>query len=281
MTSLRGRPGGFATGTDRSGIFERAKRVWDYRRILALLIGRDLKVRYAGSALGYIWSVLDPLLMSLVYYVIFTKIFKRGGIGEDPYMVFLLCGQLPWQWFNTGVTSAARALRTEAQMVRSTNVPRELWIVRTVASSGVQYLLSLPVLAAFALGYLKAPHKEIVLMPVAMLLEAVLLIGIGLILSPLTILVPDIDRLIRIGLRIGFYMSPVLYSLNNVAKVKKLHTVFSLNPLAGILSLYRAAFFPGELRWAYVLHATIGSLIVLIVGLFVFARLERAVLKEI
>lgn len=280
MTSLRGRPGGFTTSTDRSGLAERLKRVWEYRRILNLLIGRDLKVRYAGSALGYVWSVLDPLLMSLVYFVVFTKIFNRS-VGYEPYMVFLLCGQLPWQWFNQGVQSASRSLRTEAQMVRSTNVPRELWIVRNVASNAVQYLLSLPVLIAFALGYWTRPHKEIIFMPLAFALEFVLLTGIGLILAPLTVLIRDIERLIRIGLRVGFYTSPVLYSLNNVKKVEKLHYVFSINPMAGILSLYRAAFFPQELRWSYVLHAAIGSFLILGIGLFVFGRLERVVLKEI
>jgi ABC-2 type transport system permease protein len=280
VTSLRGRPGGFTTSPNRSGIAERVVRVWQYRRILALLIGRDLKVRYAGSALGYVWSILDPLLMSLVYWFIFTKIFHRG-VGHEPYIVFLLSGQLPWQWFNQGVNSASRALRTEAQMVRSTNVPRELWIVRNVASTAVQYLLSLPVLAAFALVTRKAPNAYILLMPVAFAMQAVLLVGIGLILAPLTVMIRDIERLIRILLRIGFYCSPVIYSLTDVDRVKKLHTAFSLNPMAGIFSLYRSAFFPQELRWDYVLHSAVGGVVILVIGLFVFARLERPVLKEI
>jgi ABC-2 type transport system permease protein len=280
VTSLRGRPGGFTTGIERSGIVERARRVWDYRRILLLLIGRDLKVRYAGSVLGYVWSVLDPLLMSLVYFVIFTRVFPRGSLAEEPYMIFLLCGQLPWQWFNQGVTSASRALLTEAQMVRSTNVPRELWIIRNVASNAVQYLLSLPVLAAFALFYTRAPHKEIVLMPLAMLLQAILLTGIGLVLAPLTVLVRDVERVIRIALRLMFYLSPVLYSLQT-NKAHRLHEVFKFNPMAGILSLYRSVFFPRELDGEFVLYASVISVAVLVIGMFVFARLERAVLKEI
>jgi ABC-2 type transport system permease protein len=280
LTSLRGRPGGFTTSTDRSGVVERVRRVWAYRRILALLISRDLKVRYAGSALGYVWSILDPLLMSAVYWVVFTKIFTRS-VGYEPYIVFLLCGQLPWQWFNLGVTSAARALRTDAQMVRSTNVPRELWIVRNVASSGVQYLLSLPVLAAFAIATHAAPNIDILLMPLAILLQTVLLIGIGLCLAPVTVLVRDVERLIRIALRIGFYVSPVLYSVNDAKRLKKLHDVFSWNPMAGILTLYRSAFFPQELHWNYVFHSSIVCSATLAVGLFVFARLERPVLKEL
>src|SRR4029453_801775 len=192
LTSLRGRPGGFTTSTDRSGVIERVRRVWEYRRILALLIGRDLKVRYAGSALGYFWSIPAPLLMSAVYWVVFTKIFTRS-VGYEPYIVFLLSGQLPWQWFNMGVTSSARALRTAAKMVRSTNVPREVRIGRNVASTGVQYLLSLPVLAAFAIGTQAAPNIDIVFMPLAIAMQTVLLVGIGLCLAPITVLVRDIE----------------------------------------------------------------------------------------
>jgi ABC-2 type transport system permease protein len=180
-----------------------------------------------------------------------------------------------------GVTSAARALRTDAQMVRSTNVPRELWIVRNVASTGVQYLLSLPVLAAFAIGTQKAPNIDIVFMPLAIVMQTVLLIGIGLCLSPITVLVRDIERLIRIALRIGFYVSPVLYSVNDVQRLRKLHDVFSWNPMAGILTLYHSAFFPQELHWNYVEHSAIGCIVILAMGLFIFARLERPVLKEI
>jgi ABC-2 type transport system permease protein len=98
LTSLRGRPGGFTTTTGRSRVTERVRRVWEYRRILTLLIGRDLKVRYAGSALGYFWSILDPLLMSAVDWVVFTKIFTAAWATSP--IVFLLSGQLPWQWFN-------------------------------------------------------------------------------------------------------------------------------------------------------------------------------------
>jgi ABC-2 type transport system permease protein len=280
MSNIRSRPGGFTTDTSRMGILARTRRIWDYRSILRLLIGRDLKVRYAGSALGYVWSILDPLLMSLVYWFVFTRIFTRS-VGYDPYIVFLLCGQLPWQWFSQGVNASARALRADAQMVRSTNVPRELWVLRNIASKAVEYLLSLPVLAAFAIAYHAHVHLEILLMPLAFVMQSALLVGIGLILSPLTVLMRDLERVIRIVLRIGFYCTPVLYSLDNIDRVRHLRHFFGFNPMAGIMSLYRAAFFPQEVHWAYVIDSAIGCVVVLVIGMVVFARLERPVLKEI
>lgn len=244
------------------------------------MIRRDLKVRYAGSALGYVWTVLDPLLMSLVYWYVLTHIFSRGAGSQDqPFMLYLVTGQLIWAWFSGGVTSAARALRSHAQMVRSTNVPRELWIVNVVASKGVEYLFSLPVIAIFALGYLTRPTIGILYLPLACLLCFLLVMGVGLILAPLIVLVRDVDRIIPILMRVLFYASPVLY---NVAQVPaEVRNVYNFNPAVGILALSRATFFPKDLNWTYVEHSAIATVLIFVVGVFVFGRLERQVLKEI
>jgi ABC-2 type transport system permease protein len=302
--SLMGRPGGFTTtGTGRPGLRERLRRVIQYRRILALLVRRDLKVRYAGSALGYLWSVLDPLLMSLVYWFVFSVIFARK-VGYPPYILFLVLGQLMWAWFAGGVSGTVRALRAQAQMVRSSNVPRELWVLRVVLSKGVEFLFSLPVIAFFALGYLKAPSLELIYLPLAMLMCFLLVLGFGLILAPLTVLVRDVERIVPIFLRVLFYASPVLYGVKDVPA--HLHIALSVNPTTGILVLSRASFFPQELdgqaplmhgrkevirngqvvmhhvnNWHLVWHSAIGIAVILAIGVFVFSRLERPMLKEI
>src|SRR3954470_14729455 len=109
----------------RAGVLARPAALWQRRRAVRLLVARDLKVRYASSALGYLWSILEPLLLAGIYWFIFTQVFTRT-VGAEPYIVFLLAGLLPWTWFNGAVTDAARALHTEAKLVRSTNVPREV-----------------------------------------------------------------------------------------------------------------------------------------------------------
>jgi ABC-2 type transport system permease protein len=303
--SLLGRPGGFTTSaTSRLSPRERFRRIVDYRRILGLLVRRDLKVRYAGSALGYLWVVLEPLLMSLVFWFIFTQIIGRK-VGYQPYILFLVIGQMMWAWFNGGVSGAVRALRAEAQMVRQSNVPRELWVLRVVASKGVEFVFSLPVIALFAVCYLKTPSWQVCLLPLAMLMCFLLVLGVGLILAPLTVLVHDIERVVPIVLRMLFYMSPVLYSIKDVPV--KLHAVMSLNPMVGILGLARASFFPVELsgqvprrhhsgkfvyhhgqvvmhyvnNWHFVRDSAIEIVLLLALGWLVFARLERPVLKEI
>jgi ABC-2 type transport system permease protein len=279
---LRGRPAGFASGRSELTVRGRIVRVYQYRRILKLLVKRDLKVRYAGSILCYFWTVLEPLLMSLVYWVVFTKLFQRN-IGYSPYILFLVAGQLPWFWFNGGVTACLRSLRSESQMVRSSNVPREIWVVRTILSKGVEFVFSLPVLAIFAIAYRKAPNWHVVFLPLVWVMVFVLLLGIGLMLAPLAVLVRDIERVIPIILRVMFYMSPVLYSVAVAFKrlPASLDWIYHVNPVVGPLVLARSAFFPQELHWNYVWQSGLSSLVLLVIGIFTFIRLERQVLKEI
>jgi ABC-2 type transport system permease protein len=275
---LRTRPGGFSTSSGAIPLIKRVRRVWDYRRILTLLVHRDLKVRYAGSFLGYLWTVLDPLLMSLVFWFMFTQIFHRH-VGYPPYILFLVMGQLIMQWFQGGVSTTARCLRAEAQMVRSTSVPRELWVVRMALSKGIEYVYSLPVVVLFALAYHKAPSWYIVFFPLAMLLCFMLVVSLGLILAGLNVLVRDLDRLIPIVLRFLFYCSPVLYSIQDVPA--NLRGFIAYNPLAGFLSLSRAAFFPQEIYWRSVFVSIISISILFAIGVWTFTRCERQVLKEI
>ena len=121
-----------------------------YLHSLWLLSARDLKVRYATSWLGYLWSVLDPLVMSGIYWFVFTVVFHRDSVGEEPYIVFLISGLLAWVWFNAAVTDFTRAFNKDAKLVRSTAIPRSIWVNRIVLSKGLEFLFALPVLVLFA-----------------------------------------------------------------------------------------------------------------------------------
>lgn len=279
---MMGRSTGFTSGGTLNPI-ERARRVWEFRRILALLIGRDLRVRYASSMLGYVWAVLDPLALSVVYWFLFTQVITRR-VGFPPYILFLVAGQLAWQWINGSINGAVSALRSESQMVRSSNVPRELWVLRVVLSKGVEYIFSLPVLAMFAIAYAKVPNHNILLLPLALLMAVLFATGIGLILAPAAVLVRDLRSVVRITTRALFFMSPILYSLHDVSgngKRANIEAVVSWNPVAGIMSLIRAPFFPQELNWVDVAHGAIVIVVIFVIGVWSFNRLERPMLKEV
>ena len=256
------------------------------RTVLWTLVVRDLRVRYSRSVLGYLWTVLDPLLMSLIYFVVFVYIFKRGDVGHQPYFLFLIVGLLSWQWFSGSLTDTSRALVAEAKLVRSTNLPREIWVVRVVLSKGIEYLLSLPVLILFLVGYLirGEAHLNVALLlfPIGIVVEFVALIGLGLVLAPVTALVSDTQRVVRILLRMLFYATPVIYAGHLVPS--PWDKVTWLNPMTGVLEAMRAGFFSHDkfpILWGPIIASVVISVFLLVVGSMIFRRFERAVLKEI
>ena len=277
-TSLMGRPTGFTTGEDE-GIVERWKRVWEYRRILRLLVARDIKVRYAGSVLGYVWSVLEPLLNAIIYYFVFIVVVKRQ-IGYPPFILFLVAGQLAWFWITGSVNGAVAALKGESQMVRSSNVPREVWILRVIMSRGVIYVFSLPVVVLFAVAYLKPPTIGILLLPLAILLTFMITVGLGLIIAPAAVLVPDVSTIVRVVMRVLFYSTPILYSVYFAAQ-RHLGPIVNWNPFSGIMILYRVTFFKQEMDWPVVWHSIVITTVILAIGLWAFPRMERPMLKEV
>jgi ABC-2 type transport system permease protein len=144
----------------------------------------------------------------------------------------------------------------------------------------------MPVLLMFVLIYWQRPSWYVLAFPVAVLIQATFLVGIGLMLAPLAVLYGDVERLMRIVLRLLFYFSPIIYGLSDVTSGRRhlgfLAKIYILNPFAGIIELYRAAFFPGEwVGWTAVGVAAVVSVAMLVVGIRVFGRLEGTVLKEI
>ncbi|MFF1634026.1 ABC transporter permease [Leifsonia sp. NPDC058248] len=251
-----------------------------YRQSLWLLTKRDLRVRYSTSALGYLWSILDPLVMSGIYWFVFTQVFKRS-VGEEPYIVFLLAALLPWMWFNGTVSDSTRAFLRESKLIRSTMIPRSIWVNRIVASKGIEFLLSLPVLAFFAVISGAKINVDVLLFPLAIVIQTVLTIGVGLIVAPLVVFFRDLERVVKLALRFLFYASPIIYSARDLEHLHFLKDLAAFNPLTGLFSLYRATFFPQELDWFLVTMSALVSLVLLAVGMLIFRRCEAAVLKEI
>lgn len=254
-----------------------------YRRSLWILTTRDLKVRYSTSMLGYLWSILDPLVMAAIYWFVFTQVFDRT-VGHEPYIVFLLTGLLPWMWFTGAVSDSTRAFTKEAKLIRSTTIPRTIWVARLVLSKGIEFVASIPVLAIFVLATLAMAqpatlHLEALWWLVAIPLQAALTLGIGLLVAPLVVFFRDLERAVKLVLRFLFYASPIIYGLHDLPEEFQFWGAF--NPLAGIFSLYRSAFFPDQFDAFAVIVSVAMTAAFLLVGFLVYRASIRRVLKEI
>ena len=220
--------------------------------------------------------------MAGIYWFVFTQIFDRSVAGEDPYIVFLLAALLPWMWFNGAVSDSTRAFIRGAKLIRSTKIPRTIWVASIVCSKGIEFVASLPVLAIFAIATGATLHWEAVYFVLGFVIQFVLTLGVGMIVAPLVVFFRDMERAVKLVLRFLFYASPIIYGVEALRAISpELHIVAAFNPLSGILSLYRSAFFPSQLDWFTVLVGAGVSAAIFAVGLLVFKRTERAVLKEI
>jgi len=193
--------------------------------------------------------------------------------------VFLLTGLLPWVWFNGAVSDGSRAFLRDLKLVRSVALPRSIWVNRIVLSKGVEFVLSLPVLAVFAIFAGATVNPYLLLFPLAMLLQTALISGIGLIVAPLTVFFRDMERAVKLVLRVLFYASPIIYSANDLPDFAV--GLAWLNPLSGIMSLYRAGFFPDQLDWGLVAASAGITVVTLAIGVLVFRRSIGGVLKEL
>lgn len=243
-----------------------------------MLVLRDLQKQYTKFRLGYLWTLLEPLGMSIVLWLVFSVLLSRH-LGEQPYALFITVAILPWWWFTKGISQATRAFKKNTSSLAISLLPTELWVLRVVLVSMAEFLLSLPIIL-LAMAFTRyLPGPLIVFFPVAILLQFLLMYGIGLLVASGVAVIPDLARIVRIVMRALFYLSPVLYSVSKIPE--HIQGFASLNPMVGILGLYRIGFWPEEIESAmnYVISFAVAVLFIL-VGLLVFRRLEPRILKE-
>jgi ABC-2 type transport system permease protein len=257
-------------------IADRLYDVWLRRDVLRMLVERGLKEKYSSSVLGYAWSLIEPAMFILTYFLLLA-IFSRS---YPMYPLFVGSTVLSWQWFNGTVNAGLSSLRSNARLITSINLPREIYPLADVVEKAVEYVFSVPVLLVVALIYRATPSYYTLLLPLALLFEMMICTGMALLVSALNTVLRDVQRGIGIVLRMTFYLIPVLYPLQRLpAKYRALE---ALNPLTGIMEMQRAVWFPSYWTgFQPVINSAIGACVILVVGFTVFARTERTVLKEL
>lgn len=244
-----------------------------------MLAVRDLQRNYRKYRLGYVWTLLEPLGMSVVLWFVFSELLGARKLGLQPYVLFLTIAILPWWWFTKAVGASTRVFRRHPGQLEISVLPTQLWVMRVQIVQLLEFLISLPVLLLAVLVTRAWPGPLFLLFPVGILAEFVLLYGLGLLLSSLAVVMPDLERLTRIAMRALFYLTPVLYSISNIPE--KVQPFAALNPMVGVLGLYRIGFWPEEIESASHYGLSLGVATVLVVaGIVVFRRLEGRILKE-
>jgi ABC-type polysaccharide/polyol phosphate export permease len=260
-------------------LFNQIRQVLRYRHAIRNIAARDLKVRYSNSALGILWSFFNPLLMTLVYTVVFTFMLRDSGIPKYP--VFILAGLLPWNFFNLAALGAVTVVTANGHLITRLYFPREILPIAIVVSNAVNFLFALVLLFAFIVIYQVPLTVHALWLPAILLTQIILSIGVGLCLSAVHVFFRDTQQIMEVLLLAWFFVTPILYPLERIRPVTR-PFVMLLNPLAALIVNYRQILYVGAppyLGWLAVTFAE--ALLGLAVGFFIFRRLSRGFAEEL
>ena len=211
--------------------------LWLFRELFYILSWRDIKVRYKQTVIGAAWSILRPLLTTLIFTVVFNKVAKLGGPPGVPYAILVFTGMLPWQFFANALAEASNSLISNTNLISKVYFPRLIIPASSIITSLVDFAISFIILLGMLLYYQFVPDVKILLLPVFILLALMASLGIGLYITALNVKYRDFRYIIPFVIQIGLYVTPVGFSSNVVPDQWRFW--YSMNPMVGVVDGFR------------------------------------------
>ncbi len=248
------------------------KELYDYREMIFSLVRKDLRGRYKGSVLGFLWTFINPLLQLMVFTLVFSVIMRAG---YDQYYLFLFVALVPWMFFASSVQDGSTAILREKDMIKKIYFPREVMPIATVTSGFVNMLLTFIVIFIVLIISGKGLNPLALLcLPFVMIVEYILCLGIALIVASLTVYFRDLQYILGILTMAMQYMTPVMYGSEMVPDWAL--PIFKANPMTPITEMYRQILYyksvPEMLSLLYVLAI---GVVFIVIGFFCFNKLQK------
>jgi lipopolysaccharide transport system permease protein len=234
--------------------------------------GRIIRARYQQSTLGWLWAVIQPAAQVAIVTIIFTR-FVRIDTGEIPYIIFSYAGIVPWTLLSTSLTDMSASLVQNMDLVTKIYFPREALPLSAMLARLMDFFVAVILLVAL-MFYFQVPSFPIgwLYLPLIIVIQLTLILGLGLISAALNVYYRDVQPLLALGIQLWFYASPIIYPVSMVPN--NLRSIYFLNPMAGILEAYRSVLFYKSVPNEYLFLSAGISLVILIVGYWLFKRLE-------
>ena len=258
------------------------KELYEYREMIISLVRKDLRGRYKGSVLGFLWTFINPLLQLIVYTIVFSIIMNTS---YEQYYLFLFVALVPWMFFSSSVTDGAASILKEKDMVKKIYFPREVLPISTVTSGFVNMILTfIVVFGGVIISGRGLNPLALLCLPVVMIVEYILCLGIALIVSSLTVYLRDLQYILGIFVMALQYLTPVMYGVDMVERSsagKWLVMMFNLNPMTPIIKIYRQIIYYGEVpELGSLLIAVAVGVVFIVVGEILFKRLQKGFAEE-
>jgi lipopolysaccharide transport system permease protein len=259
------------------------KEVWSYRDLLWLLVRRDFVTFYKQTVLGPLWFFIQPIFTTLIFTFVFSNLAHISTSGA-PAQIFYMAGTIAWNYFADCLTKTSTVFKDNAPMFGKVYFPRLIMPLSIVFSNlvkfGVQFILFLGLLIYFFIRYryfhgvYAEPNVYILLFPVVLAAMAILGLGLGLIITALTTKYRDLAFVVTFGIQLLMYATPVIYPLS--AAPEKYRAIISFNPMSGLIETFRYGFIgSGHFYPGAFIYSLVASLVIFLIGLIIFNRVEK------
>jgi ABC-type polysaccharide/polyol phosphate export permease len=256
-----------------------------YRELFGNLFRRDLQAKYRGSALGVLWTIVNPIMLMGVYLLVFSVVLKARFANVPHYPLFLLSGLAVWTFFAAALQSATRSMLDNANLIRKIRFPRQLVPLSVVGAHLVSFaamLVLLLILNGAVLPRVRA--TELLAIPLALLIVG-LVAGLALAAASLNVLFRDVEFIVAALLVPWFFLTPIIYPLTSGTLAQHKHVIAVIhwaNPLSPAVEAIRAPLFLGKLPyWGDALYLVVSCAVALALGAFVFTRVDDQIAIEV
>ncbi len=247
-----------------------------YRGLIQSLVARELKARYRGSVLGFLWSFINPLLLLSIYAFVFEFILPdTHSLAVEPYALFMFCGILPWTWFTSALSESAGSLISGGNLIKKVLFPAEILPLVNVIANMFHFFLGLPILGLFLIYYRRWPDPlDVVWLPITILVQLIFTSALALALSALTVHFRDLRDVLSNVLTLWFFATPIIYWITEAPGLGK--RVLDLNWMTHIIVSYQEIlFFRGPIgHWRWLLAVGVASVVLFLACYWLFDRLR-------
>lgn len=255
-----------------------SRRLVNPIEVLRALVAKELKVKYKRSVLGFAWSLVTPLALSAIYLFVFVHVYQ---VPRKDFVLFLLVGLLPWNYFNLSILSATTSLVDNGSLIRKVYFPRFLLPSSNVLANLINFLAGMGILIVLLIFAGRPVWISLHWLVAAVVVETILCLGVALLLSITNVHFRDIGQLISILVLVLFFATPIVYDLSDIDR-EMFRTILLANPLTGIMQTYRSSLYePSVPNLSYFGLAVAESLLIFGLGALVFRRFSREVAKEV
>ncbi|SJZ99219.1 ABC transporter permease [Sediminibacterium ginsengisoli] len=247
--------------------------IWRYRELFYILSWRDIKVRYKQTVIGAAWSIIRPVLTTIIFTIIFNRIARLDNPGNAPYSLMVFVGMLPWQFFANSLSEASNSLVGNANLITKVYFPRIIIPASSVITSMVDFAISFLILIVMLVWYRYLPGYHVVFLPLFIIMAFVASFGIGLYLTAVNVKYRDFRYIIPFIVQFGLYITPVGFSSHVLPE--KYRLLYSINPMVGVIDGFRWCLLNEELYIPGFILSLAITIILLYVGVAYFRRMEK------